>query len=119
VIMSSHRPPPCVTLGPGQPAQSSERRDKHARGAVENFADVGVPWTAPAPLSPLPAPDRVWPHGRRRDPDLGQLADAVKLGQYQCIAAIRLHPIARFDRDKRRRHHDAIVPQLVSSRYSP
>jgi hypothetical protein len=41
-----------------------------------------------------PAPDRAWLHARR------PIARAVKRRQYQRIAAIRLHPIAGFDRDQ-------------------
>src|SRR5438128_12547612 len=44
------------------------------------------------------------------DPDWCQLTGAVQLRQHQRVAAVRLHPIARFDRDQRRRHHDAIMP---------
>jgi hypothetical protein len=45
------------------------------------------------------------------DPDRRQLAGAVKLRQHQRITAIRLHPIARFGRDQRRCHHDAVMTQ--------
>jgi hypothetical protein len=44
------------------------------------------------------------------DPDRRQLAGAVKLGQHHCVAAIGLYPVARFDRDQRWSHHNAIMP---------
>jgi hypothetical protein len=44
------------------------------------------------------------------DPDRRQLAGAVKLRQHQRITAIRLHPIARFPRDQRQCHYDAVMP---------
>ena len=43
------------------------------------------------------------------DPDRRQLAGAVQLGQHHCVAAIGLHPVARFDRDQRWSHHDAVM----------
>jgi hypothetical protein len=62
--------------------------------------------------------DNTWPavaRARTRSrmaswPALGILTDAAQLRQHQRVTAVRLHPIARFDRDHRRRHHDAIMP---------
>ena len=43
----------------------------------------------------------------------------VKLRQHQRITAIRFHPIARFDRDQRQRHHNAIRAQTGQQPVQP
>ncbi len=53
------------------------------------------------------------------DPERRQLAGPMQFCQHRRIAAIRLHPVARFDRDQRWRHHHAFVPRPVSNRCSP
>ena len=53
------------------------------------------------------------------DQDRCQLAGAVKLRQHQRIPAIRLHPIARFDRDQRWRHHNVIMAQTGQQPVQP
>jgi hypothetical protein len=102
-----------------KPASTHDRRDRSAHGAAGNFADAVAPSTIPALPSPAPAPDRASLHARRRGPDRSQLAGAVKLCQHQRITAIRLDPIARFDRDQRRRHHDAIMPVTCQQSMQP
>ena len=48
-----------------------------------------------------------------------RLAGTVKLRQHQRITAIRFHPIARFDRDQRQRHHNAIMAQTGQQPVQP
>ena len=47
---------------------------------------------------------------RIRNPDRGQFAGPMQLGQVDCVATVGLDPISRFARDQRRSDDDATVP---------
>nr|WP_211103768.1 hypothetical protein [Azospirillum argentinense] len=47
-----------------------------------------------------------------RDPNSREVSGAVQLRQHHRIPAIGFHPVADLHRDQRRRHHDAVVPQV-------
>lgn len=49
---------------------------------------------------------------RIRHPDGRQLARPVQLCQHKRIAAVRLNPIPRFDRNQRGRDHNTVMPHL-------
>ena len=48
--------------------------------------------------------------GLIRNPDRGQFAGPMQLGQIDRIPPVRLDPISRFARDQRRSHDDAAMP---------
>lgn len=56
---------------------------------------------------------------RVRHPHRGQIAGAQLPGQRQRIPPIGLHPIAGLVRDQRRRHHDAVVAQVLDLPIQP
>ena len=47
---------------------------------------------------------------QNRNPDGGQFAGPMQLRQHRCIAAIRLYPVTRLDRDQRWRNHHVLMP---------
>jgi hypothetical protein len=90
-----------------RPASRHDRHDRSARAAALQMLSRLRQY----PIRRRSRPDQIAHRFIRGvgDPDRCQLAGAVQLGQDQRITAIRLHPIARFDRDQRRRHHHALM----------
>ena len=76
-----------------------------------SLAGAGGPCRAPGRRRA--SPDQV-PHRlmrRIRHPHRRQLSGTAELRTHQRIPPIRLHPISGLDRDQRRRHHGAVVPE--------
>ncbi|AIB13258.1 hypothetical protein ABAZ39_14950 (plasmid) [Azospirillum argentinense] len=90
--------------------------DEFKREAVALLESSGRPLehVAEHPNGCGPRPDQV---AHRlvcavRDPNSREVSGAVQLRQHHRIPAIGFHPVADLHRDQRRRHHDAVVPQV-------